>query len=101
MVSLTLAGDSQPQTAWWVPWFFVLCGLAYVGWYAFLCWRFPWGRCRKCKGAGRFYQDRKPNPQHPMREFWRNCPRCGGTARRVRLGRRVMEKLITRTEPLE
>lgn len=101
MVSFAVAADAQPQTAWWVPWFFALCVLVGVAYYAFLCWRFPYGRCRKCKGAGRFMQGGKPNPEHPMREFWRNCRRCGGVGRRVRLGRRVLEKLVTREEPLK
>lgn len=96
MVSLAVPPDAHPHTVWWVPWLFVLCGLVYVAWYAFLCWRFPWGRCRRCKGAGRFLQGGKARPDAPMREFWRPCPRCGGSARRVRLGRRVLELLIVR-----
>jgi hypothetical protein len=87
MVLSASTGPAHP-TAWWVPWFFVACALIALGCYAFACWRWPYGACRKCKGRGRF--------PSPTTRYWRPCPRCGGTSRRVRVGRRVLEKLLTR-----
>ena len=59
---------------------FVL-GLGALALYLMACaWR-PFGACRKCSGAGRFSSRSK--------KHWRNCPRCGGSGKRLRLGRQL------------
>ncbi|WP_213456670.1 hypothetical protein [Rhizomonospora bruguierae] len=67
----------------------VLASLAtagYAAWYLFLCAAFPFGHCRRCHGDGRLYSP-------VSRRIFRLCPRCDGTGRRVRIGRRVYEYL--------
>jgi len=56
----------------------------YAAWYIVMCAIFPFGHCRRCKGLGKLYS--------PLsRKVFRLCPRCEGTGRRVRIGRRVYE----------
>lgn len=59
-------------------------GLGALALYVLACWWRPFSACRKCHGAGRFASS---NGKH-----WRNCPRCGGTGRRLRLGRRLTNR---------
>jgi hypothetical protein len=51
-------------------------------WYAVACWWWPYAACGKCGGGGRFTS--------PSGRAWRNCRRCQGTGRRVRVGRRLL-----------
>lgn len=53
--------------------------------YTAACAFWPYMACRRCKGAGK--------RRSPSGKAWRPCPRCVGTGRRVRLGRRVYEAL--------
>ncbi len=59
-----------------------MIGLGWVAWYLAACAWWPFARCLRCKGAGRFYQSER-------RKSWRNCPRCKGTGTRRRIGRAV------------
>lgn len=59
-----------------------LVALAIFTCYAFAC-LFWWGSlCGKCEGKGGF-----PSPSG---KYWRPCPRCKGSPRKVRLGARVL-----------
>ena len=60
----------------------IVVTLGDLGW----CWLVPFGPCRRCTGTGSLR-----NPI--LRRTFRDCPRCDGTGRRVRLGRRVVEYL--------
>jgi DnaJ-class molecular chaperone len=53
--------------------------VSYVG----ACAWWPYGRCTRCKGQGKLFS--------PTRTNHRNCPRCTGTGRKVRVGRRVAD----------
>ncbi|MDG6106114.1 hypothetical protein Daura_06515 [Dactylosporangium aurantiacum] len=67
----------------------LLATLALAGYatlYILACAAFPFGNCRRCKGTGKLR-----NPF--FRRMFRLCPRCDGTGRRVRIGRRVYEYL--------
>ncbi|MDI6101885.1 hypothetical protein QLQ12_25020 [Actinoplanes sp. NEAU-A12] len=68
--------------------FALLASLAILGYAAFYllwCAQFPFSRCRRrrCEN-GRVYS-------RLSRKAFRDCPRCEGTGKRVRLGRRVYE----------
>lgn len=60
---------------------FVLIGLFVTFGYILACWVDPFPRCRTCTGSGR--------RRARLSRNWRNCPRCRGTGRRLRLGRRA------------
>jgi hypothetical protein len=60
-----------------VPLIVVILALWYIG----NCWWFPFARCRRCDGAGRFMSS--------GRSVWRICRRCRGSGSRLRVGRRV------------
>ncbi len=67
-----------------------LASLAILGYSAFYiinCAIFPFGRCRRhrCE-SGRIYS-------RFNRKVFRECPRCEGTGKRVRVGRRIWEHL--------
>lgn len=51
------------------------------GAYAVVCWAHPFATCRRCAGLGRTFT-------RILRRSV-NCPRCRGTGRRVRWGRRL------------
>ncbi|SCL18138.1 hypothetical protein GA0070616_1441 [Micromonospora nigra] len=59
-----------------------LAAFGYTVWYLILCVVAPWGRCRRCRGR------RNHRTAIGTR---RDCRRCDGTGRRVRIGRRLIE----------
>ncbi|MFF0152630.1 hypothetical protein [Micromonospora sp. NPDC005203] len=61
--------------------------LGYAAFYLIKCYAVPFGPCRRCKGAG----ERRGRIIRLKRE----CPRCAGTGKRVRVGRRVIERIRT------
>jgi hypothetical protein len=64
-----------------------LVGIVAAVWlpvYAIRCWWFPFGKCRRCKGAGTLADESK--------KHYRMCPRCHGN-RRLRIGRRIWNHL--------
>ncbi|MGN9890587.1 hypothetical protein [Micromonospora sp. L31] len=63
-----------------------LTALGYAAWYLILCAVSPWGRCRRCHG--RRYHRTAIGTR-------RDCRRCDGTGRRVRIGRRLAEYVRT------
>lgn len=65
-----------------------LGALAFAAGYAFACWFWPWTSCRRCDGKGKF--------RSPSGKNWRKCPRCKGSAAKVRLGRRVWDYFMAR-----
>ncbi|WP_433792135.1 hypothetical protein [Actinoplanes sp. CA-252034] len=64
-----------------------LTAVGYAAFYAVNCAIFPFGRCRRsrCEG-GRVYS-------RANRKVFRECRRCEGTGKRVRIGRRLYEYL--------
>lgn len=64
-----------------------LAALGYTACYLVMCSQFPFGRCRRhrCEN-GRVYS-------RLSRKMFRDCPRCDGTGKRIRIGRRVYEKI--------
>ena len=61
--------------------------LGYAALYALGCVIFPFGRCRRSRCQGGRIHSRL------SRKIFRDCPRCEGTGKRVRVGRRVYEYL--------
>lgn len=49
--------------------------------YAIACGIWPFKACRRCDGASKL--------RSPSGHAWRPCPRCKGSGRRLRTGRRV------------
>ncbi|MBO4159311.1 hypothetical protein [Micromonospora antibiotica] len=60
----------------------------YATWYLILCYASPFGRCRRCKGAGQ-------RPGLIIRRLIRECRHCAATGKRVRVGRRLIEHIRT------
>ncbi|MFG1609497.1 hypothetical protein [Actinoplanes sp. NPDC049265] len=64
-----------------------LTALGYAAFYIGACAISPWSVCRRPHCAnGRIYSRLFP-------KTFRECPRCNGTGRRIRIGRRVYEYL--------
>lgn len=59
----------------------IAAAVVWTGLYAGVCAVWPWGSCGRCEG-GRKYQP------FSGRRNWRDCRKCGGSGRRVRVGRR-------------
>ncbi|MDP9798311.1 Zn finger protein HypA/HybF involved in hydrogenase expression [Catenuloplanes nepalensis] len=53
--------------------------------YAFGCWLWPFGACRRCHGTGK--------RRSPFGRAFALCPRCHGDGRRLRIGRRIINSL--------
>ena len=53
--------------------------------YAFGCWLWPFGACRRCKGTGK--------RRSPFGRAFGLCRRCDGTGRTLRIGRRIINSL--------
>lgn len=60
----------------------VALGAAVV--YVVECAVWPFGKCPRCSGSGRRYS---PDGVH-----WRDCRRCRGLGKRLRIGRRVWNR---------
>ena len=56
-----------------------------VAFYLFTCLVWPFGKCRRCKGVGKF--------KSPFGRAYRHCGRCQGSGLRVRLGRHVINHM--------
>ncbi|MBB5839709.1 hypothetical protein [Kribbella italica] len=50
--------------------------------YLLTCAVWPFGKCRRCKGAGKF--------KSPFGNALRHCGKCDGSGLRVRFGRKVI-----------
>lgn len=61
----------------------VLAVIVWVPAYMAVCWRWPFAACRRCAGEGKL---REPF----SRRSWRTCPRCKGTSKQLRFGRRFL-----------
>lgn len=68
----------------WAVGMAVAVGLGYAG----SCWLWPFARCGKCLGEGKF---RRGDGQ-----VWRDCRRCKGSGKRLRVGRKVWNALQER-----
>lgn len=53
----------------------------------------PWANCRRCHGNGK--------SRSPSGKAFRRCPRCKGSGRRLRLGRRVLNAVSERARKAE
>jgi len=56
-----------------------------AGVYLLSCLIWPFGKCRRCQGAGKF--------KSPFGKAYRHCGRCQGSGLRVRLGRHVINHI--------
>ncbi len=54
--------------------------LALLGAYTMACIAWPWTSCARCQNG---------KLRSPTGKAWRECPRCAGTGRKVRLVRRL------------
>ncbi|GIL29943.1 hypothetical protein NUM_51970 [Actinocatenispora comari] len=59
----------------------IAAGLLWATAYAVACWVWPFVACPRCTGSG--------THRSPSGRAWRDCRRCSGTGRRLRLGRRA------------
>jgi hypothetical protein len=75
---------SNAELIGWAIFVAVVLSAGYVA----TCTIWPWGACGRCEGG------RKYAPF--SRKHWRDCRKCKGTGRRVRLGRRVWTWLAAR-----
>ncbi|MEU4390597.1 hypothetical protein [Kribbella sp. NPDC023855] len=53
-----------------------------IAFYLLTCAVWPFGKCRRCKGAGKF--------KSPFGSSYRHCGKCEGSGLRVRFGRKVI-----------
>ncbi|MGH3099277.1 MAG: hypothetical protein ACRDMV_25130 [Streptosporangiales bacterium] len=83
-MTVTLAAASDPTGP------LVLGGLVVTVGYLAACAVWPFARCWRCGGSGKF--------RSPSGRAWRRCRRCRGTGRRVRYGRRVWTTLARTRE---
>ena len=58
-----------------------LVALALLAGYALACWLWPFAAHGRCNGTGK--------RRSPSGKAWRTCRGCGGSGRKVRLGRRA------------
>jgi hypothetical protein len=56
-----------------------------VAFYLLTCAIWPFGKCRRCKGLGKF--------KSPFGNAYRQCDKCQGSGLRIRLGRHVINHL--------
>ncbi len=56
-----------------------------AGGYLLTCRIWPYGNCRRCHGTGKSYALIGPG--------FRHCPRCKATGYRLRIGRRLLNRL--------
>ena len=56
-----------------------------VACYLLTCAIWPFGKCRRCKGLGKF--------KSPFGNAYRQCGKCQGSGLRIRLGRHVINHL--------
>lgn len=69
------------------PLLLFLAALTTAAGYALACWRWPYANCRRCHGTGKRHS--------PTGEHYRRCRRCAATGERVRVGRRLYDRLHT------
>ncbi|ADB32404.1 hypothetical protein Kfla_3344 [Kribbella flavida DSM 17836] len=53
--------------------------------YLLSCLIWPFGKCHRCKGAGKF--------KSPFGNAYRHCGRCDGSGLRVRIGRHIVNRI--------
>jgi DnaJ-class molecular chaperone len=58
---------------------------AVISFYLLTCLVWPFGKCRRCKGAGKF--------KSPFGRAYRHCGTCEGSGLRVRVGRHVINHI--------
>ncbi|MEV4267790.1 hypothetical protein [Kribbella sp. NPDC049584] len=63
----------------------VLIVTVVVAFYLLTCLVWPFGKCRRCKGVGKF--------RSPFGKAFRHCGKCEGSGLRVRLGRHVINHM--------
>ncbi|MEV8377832.1 hypothetical protein AB0P21_34155 [Kribbella sp. NPDC056861] len=76
-VDLTATAHSVAQAATVA---LIVTGVA--AFYLLACAVWPFGKCRRCKGVGKF--------KSPFGNAFRHCGRCDGSGLRVRFGRKVI-----------
>jgi hypothetical protein len=68
----------------------LLVGLVAAVVYGVACAIWPFGACLRCGGDGKL--------RSPSGKAWRRCKRCKGTGTRLRIGRRILNRLSTTAE---
>ncbi|HEY9411205.1 MAG TPA: hypothetical protein VIP77_16620 [Jiangellaceae bacterium] len=63
----------------------VLIAAVIAALYLLTCLIWPFGKCRRCKGGGKFTA--------PSGKAFRHCRKCKGTGHRVRPGRHVINRI--------
>ena len=58
---------------------------AVIAFYLLTCLIWPFGKCRRCKGAGKF--------KSPIGKAYRHCGKCDGSGLRARIGRHVINHI--------
>jgi hypothetical protein len=56
-----------------------------IAFYLLTCLVWPFGKCLRCKGAGKF--------KSPIGKAYRHCGKCQGSGLRVRIGRHVINHI--------
>ena len=56
-----------------------------IAFYLLTCLIWPFGKCCRCKGAGKF--------KSPLGKAYRHCGKCQGSGLRVRIGRHVINHI--------
>ena len=79
----SLAATATPETT--MIGALILAAMIATLCYAFGCWIWPFGNCRKCHGSGK--------RRSPFGRSFGLCRRCGGDGRRLRIGRRTINGL--------
>jgi hypothetical protein len=69
----------------------LVLALTWAGGYLIVCWAFPYTAHRHCAGTGKH--------RSPGGRAWRSCRGCGGTGRRIRIGRQLLGALNDRRRP--
>lgn len=59
--------------------------LLWAAGYLAACWLFPFAACRRCDGSGK--------KRSPSGRAWRRCKRCKGTGARLRIGRKITNRM--------
>lgn len=75
---IDLVAAASPSFPWGT---FALMALIWAGGYFIACAVWPWTAHKHCKGTGK--------RRSPSGKNWGNCRGCGGSGKKVRLGRRI------------
>lgn len=85
------AATATPAEWPWQAWLILIgLGLLWVAYKAIQCWLWPFAKCSKCDGTGKWMS--------PTGKNWATCRRCEGKARRLRTSRKIFNYLKITSE---